>query len=72
MAGNYFAKLLFTGKNSIVSEHTLKLLQIKVSKDNRKRAYKIMNVFLNIIEDFEEELKLDNDFMVSAVGNDFA
>lgn len=72
MIGNYIGKLMFIGEQSRVSDTPFKLLPIKVSKDNRKRAYKIMNAFLNIIEDYEGELKLDNEFRVSLVVNDFA
>lgn len=67
IVGKYFCGVFSSGESDMNDEGQLKLLPIKVRKEDRKRAYKVMNAFLNIVESFEGELKLDNEFRAPAV-----
>ena len=71
--GIFFGKLIGIGGIKKVVEEQIKWLPIKVSESNRERAYRIMNAFLKVIEDYQGELKLDNGFKIyENRANDFA
>lgn len=57
-----FKKLPCIGQARRTKQEEIKLLPIKEKGENRARAYRIINVFLNVIEDIEGELSLDNEF----------